>query len=168
MDSNQKAKLERYLRNARKFLWGLLGKVKKGDTYIFLKDQGDTYEWLKEEKHYKFNNGKYDYVINQLLDDSEPDIEKRGKRGIEIIIQDIVIPAVKELYSDEELRALRQCWRSHIAPNNLFIKTYNERYISPFIDVNTQYGHVEGWGEFAGVWFEEIEPIYCQGQGNSI
>jgi hypothetical protein len=28
-----------------------------------------------------------------------------------------------------------------------------------FVEVNSQYNYVHGWTVFAGLWFEEIEPL---------
>ena len=39
------------------------------------------------------------------------------------------------------------------------LRQLNMKDMSPFVDMNTQFNYVEGWGEFAGVWFEEIEQL---------
>lgn len=138
MDIQQKAKLERYLRNSSRFLWGLgVGK------------QTVTYSWL-EGKGYRFDKGPYRKVTDQLLKDP----------GIEKIIIDLVIPRVKEMYSISILEALRRHWYDGLLPDISFIKINRIAVPFPFLEVNIQYDYVERWGEFAGIWFEEIEPYF--------
>ena len=138
MDTQQKAKLERYLRNSSRFLWGLgVGK------------QDVTYSWL-EGKGYRFNRGPYSKVTDQLLKDP----------GIEKIIIGLVIPRVKEMYSISILEALHQHWYAGLLPDISFVKTNRVAVPFPFLEINIQYDYVERWGEFAGIWFEEIEPDF--------
>lgn len=139
MDANQNAKLERYLRNAREFLWGLIpGKQK------------EIYAWLRE-RGFEFENGTYTYVTDQLLKNP----------GIERILQDLVIPMVKARFTDEALEYLRSCWRVGATPDMSLLKLYNinQKNAYPFLEINLQYNYVERWGEFAGLWFEEIKPL---------
>lgn len=143
MNAKQKAKLERYLRNASRFLWGL-GRG----------NQKETYDWLEEEgrkKRFEFERGTYRYVTDQLL----------RKPGIERILNDLIIPRVKERFTDKALEYLRSCWQMGTIPDMSFLKLYNisEKNVYPFLEINLQYNYVERWGEFAGVWFEEIEPL---------
>lgn len=137
MDAKQKAKLERYFKNSSKFIWGL-GRG----------NQKETYRWLRN-KGYEFYNGSYDYVTNQLLENP----------GIEKILIDLVIPRVNEIFSAQAIEALHQCWNAGMRPNMSFLKTYNIGDVNPFLEVNMQFNYVERWGEFAGLWFEEIEPL---------
>ena len=44
-------------------------------------------------------------------------------------------------------------------PDMSFVTTFNIRDPYPFLEINTQFNYVKKWGEFAGVWFEEIEPV---------
>lgn len=137
MDANQKSKLERYFRNSSRFLWGL-GSGNQKETYRWLRGQG-----------YEFDNGPYAHVTNQLLENP----------GIEKILKDLVIPRVKEMFSAEAIEALHQCWNTGMLPNMSFLRTYNIRDAFPFLEINTQFNYVERWGEFAGIWFEEIQAF---------
>ena len=146
MDTQQKDKLARYLKNATKFFWGL-GGGKKDENYKWIRGHG-----------FEFKDRSYNDVTNQLL----------ANYGIERIIEGIVIPRVKELYGNDLLEVLHQCWKVGLRPNISSLVPNKYGYSSPLLVVNIQNGYVEGWSEFAGVWFEEIEPIFCQGRGNSI
>ncbi len=140
MNSNQKGKLERYFKNSRRFLWRLgRGNQKK------------TYGWLWG-KGVEFENGPYAHVTGQLL----------NKYGIESLIDTLIAPRVKELFTPSALDFLRSCWYTGMVPDPSFMSTYNISDPSPFLDVNYQYKFVEGWGEFAGIWFEEIEPALSE------
>jgi hypothetical protein len=138
MDENQKQKLERYLKNSARFLWGL------GPG-----NQKENYKWLRQ-RGFEFNDGTYDHVTNQLLDNYE----------IEQIIKRIVIPRVKdELYTHKALDFLRESWRAGSKPDMSFLNHYSIQPPTPFLEVNTQFNFVERWGDLAGVWFEEIETV---------
>ena len=141
MDAKQKSKLERYLRNARKFLWGL-GYPK----------QGTTYDWLKL-KGFDFEPGSYRYVTHQLLE----------KPGIERLLKVFIIPRVKELFGEETIDFLRTCWQGGTLPDisswKSFEKKYEIRSAYPFLEVNSQFNYVVRWEELAGLWFEEIEEL---------
>lgn len=140
MDPKKKAKLERYLKNASRFLWGLSPG-----------NQKETYEWLSKRKRLVFEKGTYTYVTDQLL--REP--------GIERLLKELIIPRVKEQFTDKALEYLRSCWQAGTTPDMSFLKLYgiNEKNAHPFLEINLQYNYVERWGEFAGVWFEEIEEL---------
>ncbi|MCL0075394.1 hypothetical protein M1O17_00700 [Dehalococcoidia bacterium] len=135
MDENRKHKLERYLKNSCRFLWGL------GPG-----NQSATYGWLRE-KGFNFNAGSYDHVTNQLLENY----------GIEQIIKRIVIPTVKELFPQKGIDFLRESWRAGSRPDASFLRLYGIGKPAPFLEVSPQFHHVERWGELAGIWFEEIE-----------
>ena len=138
MDDEQKAKIERYLKNASCFLWGLFPGRK----------QAEVYSWLRY-KGYEFDKGSYNHVTSQLLE----------KYGIERILKDLIIPEVAERYSPKAMDVLRDGWYMGMHPEWPFLKTYNIRDPYPFLEVNTQFNYIERWGEFAGIWFEEIEKI---------
>ncbi len=143
LEAHQKEKLERYLRNANKFLWGLSRRDQKG-----------TYEWLQKthKPKYEFNKGQYQYVIDQLI----------KRYGVEKIIEEVIVPRVEDLFNPSVLSFLRNRWQEGLVPTLNEIKQFN--FIAsdwrPFLEVNgqLQYEYVESWGQFAGVWFEEIEP----------
>ena len=137
MDARQKGKLERYFKNSSRFLWGL-GRG----------NQKETYQWLKSEG-FVFDNGSYAYVTAQLVENP----------GIERILQNLIIPRTKELFSDKAIEFLRTCWQAGTVPNMSFLKLYSIKDAYPFLEVNSQFNYVERWGEFAGIWFEEIEEL---------
>lgn len=149
MDDRQKAKLERYFRNSSRFLWGLVPPDRR--------NQKESYAWLRGKGCRNFKEGRYRYVIAQLLDDP----------GIERLLTDVVIPRVRdELFTAEFLKYLRQRWNEGHPPEMSDLHEYGVKVekpkdalpLVPFLEVNTQYSYVERWGEFAGLWFEEIEP----------
>jgi hypothetical protein len=135
MDEKQKGRLERYLKNSARFLWGL------GPG-----NQNENYKWLRS-RGFEFQDGNYGHVTNQLLE----------SYGIEQIIKRIVILRVKELFPQKAIDFLRESWQAGARPDISFLRFYNIDKPTPFLEVNTQLNYVERWGELAGVWFEEIE-----------
>ena len=144
MDTKQKHKLERYFMNSSRFLWGL------GTG-----NQKETYQWLRG-KGFVFDNGSYGHVTRQLLDNP----------GIDTILKDLIIPRVKQLFTNKAIEFLRSCWQAGTRPDMSFLKMHNIKDASPFLEVNPQFNYVERWREFAGVWFEEIEEIANQHANN--
>jgi hypothetical protein len=137
MDAKRRGKLERYFKNSSRFLWGL------GPG-----NQKETYQWLRG-KGFVFDSGSYAHVTDQLLE----------KPGIETMLKDLVVPRVKELFTDKAIDFLRSCWQAGTTPAMSFLKLYNIKNASPFLEINSQFNYVERWGEFAGLWFEEIEGL---------
>lgn len=137
MDELQKGKLARYFRNSRRFLWGL------GPG-----NQDENYRWL-EKKGLLFSRGTYARVTEQLLENP----------GIEALLRTLIAPRVKEMFTDTALGYLKLCWQAGTTPDLVLLKQYNVSTTAPFLDYNSQFKYVEGWGEFAGLWFEEIEGL---------
>lgn len=137
MDAAKREKLERYVKNSERFLWGL------GPG-----NQQENYRWL-ERKGLTFSKGAYAQVTEQLLQNP----------GIEGLLQKVVIPRVKEIFTDAAIDYLRECWRAGTRPDMTLLKHYNVKDPRPFLEFNTQFNYVERWGDFAGVWFEEIEEL---------
>lgn len=147
MDDKQKGRIERYLLNADRFMWGLPPG-----------NQKETYSWL-ERKGFRFTRARYGLVAQQLLRDP----------GLEELLTRLIIPAVREQFPNETLNTLRKFWllgelpdlkpvsqmkvegRGYAGPDQAF-------HWRPFIEISTQFHYVERWGELAGIWFEEIEP----------
>lgn len=140
MYNDRKSKLERYFKNASRFLWGL------GPG-----NQKETYAWLRN-KGFDFTQGPYAKVAEQLIQSP----------GIESIIRKLIIPRVKERFSDKAIEFLRNCWHAGTLPDVSLLKQYNIRDVYPFLEINTQFDYVERWGEFAGFWFEEIESVFAK------
>ena len=144
MDARQRGKLERYFKNASRFLWGL------GD-----KNQKDTYRWLKTygRQHlgldFDFKEAPFREVIAQLLQNP----------GIERLLKDLVVPRVRELFGDQALEFLNVSWWAGTLPDISYLKHYNIdiKAPNPFLDTNKWHKYVERWGDFAGIWFEELE-----------
>ena len=138
MDAKKREKLERYFKNSRRFLWGLGAG-----------NQDETYKWL-EKKGLIFSKGaSYTRVGEQLLESP----------GIEALLRNIIIPGVKEKFNDKALEYLRACWHAGTTPDIALREQYNIESAFPFLEINRQFNYVEGWGEFAGLWFEEIEEL---------
>ena len=147
MDDKQKGKIERYLLNADRFMWGL------GPN-----NQKENYTWLKH-KGFQFTRASYGLVIQQLLRDP----------GLEDILTRLIIPIVREQFPHETLDTLRKLWFLGELPD---LKRVNELKVEgkgnagsdrafhwrPFLEIHTQFHYTERWGELAGIWFEEIEP----------
>jgi len=146
MDAKQKGKLERHFKNASRFLWGL-GKENQKETYRWLKGYGK--QQLGPE--FDFKESPYREVIAQLLQDP----------GIERLLRDLVVPRVRELFSEQALEFLRVSWNAGTLPDISYLKHYNINLedAAPFLEVNKWYKYVERWGDFAGIWFEEMEDI---------
>lgn len=155
MDTKQKNKLERYLRNANRFIWGL-----------GIKDQQKTYEWLAVEGF--TDNGEtfkhsYKYTTEILIKDY----------GIESIMQNIIKQRVDEMFGAKLIKFLRERWEKGDCPSVKDLMTNGfghilrepkntQEYVDvdpePFLLYNRQFKFISGWGELAGVWFEEMEP----------
>jgi len=144
MDAKQKGKLERYFKNASRFLWGISNGNQK-ETYRWLKSYGKQH--LGTE--FEFKEGPYKEVIAQMLQDP----------GIERILKDLIVPRVKELYSEQALEFLHVSWIAGTLPDISYLKHYNinTEDPNPFLEVNKWYKYVERWSDFAGIWFEEMD-----------
>ena len=93
----------------------------------------------------------YRDVITQLL--QNPRIEK--------VLQHLIVPRVRELFSDRALEFLQVSWNAGTIPDISYLKAYNINIedASPFLEVNKWYKYVERWGDFAGIWFEEMDGV---------
>ncbi len=147
MDVIQKGRIERYMLNAQRFLWGLL-----------IGNQREIYSLL-ESKGFIFSRGKYSIVLHQLI----------RSPGIEDLLNNLIVKNVKETYPEKTLYELRKLWNIGEKPTinqltGLQLKNtkdsgkHRANVWRPFVEINTQFEFVERWGELAGVWFEEIEP----------
>jgi hypothetical protein len=146
MDANQKVKLERYFKNASRFLWGL-GNGNQKETYLWLKRYGKQ----RLGPEFDFKEGPYREVIEQLLKNP----------GIERLLKDFVVPRVRELFGDRALEFLEVSWNAGTLPDISYLKHYNinTEDANPFLEINKWYKYVERWGDFAGIWFEEIGDV---------
>ena len=152
MDTKLKTKLERYLKNASRFLWGLSRENQK-KTYPWLISKGKK-AWGPQ---FDFKYGPYAEVVDQVL----------VNPGIEKLLTDLVAPIItKELFAEKALDFLRDCWNNGKQPSIDDLKKYNIHDPYPFCEINTQFNYVERWGDFAGVWFEEIEPWFKEEKEN--
>jgi hypothetical protein len=163
----QAEKLKRYLINADPFLWGILEKKNKKERLQELKKLG----FLKS--YSEGSNATYSKVNQDLL----------VELGIEGILESIVITRVSASFAPEDLRYFRRCWEQGQIPDMKYLRehrlyrrhpfsgheVYGKRdeppvvgYKDPahiFVQIDTQHYFVERWTVFAGLWFEEIEPL---------
>jgi hypothetical protein len=116
-------------------------------------NQNYTYSWLRRKgkklwgRGFDFKDGSYHDVKEQLLQNP----------GIGRLLKELIAPMVKGRFSDKAMEFLQLSWNAGTLPSISYLKQYNiDPY--PFVEINKQYNYVERWGEFAGVWFEEIEP----------
>ena len=153
MDDKQKGRIERYLLNASRFMWGL------GPG-----NQQENYKWL-EGQGFRFTRARYGLVTQQLI----------RHPGIEELLTRLIIPTVKEKFPDSTLNELRKFWYIGELPDlrkdvdRLEVRGKGvpgpDRafHWRPFLEISTQFHYIERWGELAGIWFEEIEP-YASGR----
>jgi hypothetical protein len=160
----QAEKLKRYLINADPFLWNVLdannkkGRIKELKTLGFLNGYSES------------ANPLYSKVYQDLL----------AEIGIDGILEKIVVPAVLRRLGKEVLHDFRLKWEQGQTPAKEYLKARKlyrdhrfggldrweeKRLLAPkesafiFVEINTQYDYVERWTVFAGLWFEEIEPL---------
>jgi len=169
ISKEQAEKLKRYFVNADPFLWGVLGaKNKKGSLTELtseLKKSGFSHSYSER------GNPTYAKVNQDLL----------VELGIDGILEHIVVPRVINGFAPDVLRYLRRCWDQGQTPNlkdliehelykehileevQLYDKgPYLIRHKHPaelFLQIDNQHKFVECWTVFAGLWFEEIEPL---------
>ncbi len=181
MDQRQREKLERYMRNAERFMWGVIPGNKRAvftQLQTLLKELGQDSAAVSEHQ-----KDTYAMVTESLL----------AKLGIERVVTEIVAREVKRQFEHRPgaMDFLRAHWltgtlprwqtlQSLRAPRRVkqrFLdavepkKDTREIYrptsdiLDAFVEVNTQYNYVHGWTVFAGLWFEEIEPLLKEGVG---
>ncbi len=147
MDYNQKGRIERYLLNTNRFMWGLA----PGNQKV-------NYAWLEKEG-FKFTRARYGLVIQQLI----------RYPGIEELLNKLVVPSIMKRFPELTINALREHWYRGEWPDLSTLKGLEvngkgdpgvDRFFHwrPLVEISTQFHYVERWGEFAGIWFEEIEP----------
>ena len=157
-------KLRRYFINADPFLWGVLEARNKKER-------------LKEIKNLGFLSG---YSEGTNLTYSRMNQDLLIELGIEGILERIVVPQVRKRFDEEVLSVLRRHWEQGSTPDMKYLeeKTLyrsrrfvwkeeleDKRLLLPkepahiFVQVHPQHEYVERWTVFAGLWFEEIEPL---------
>jgi hypothetical protein len=172
LSKDTQEKLKRYFLNASPFLWGLLKATRKKDRVSELKALG----FLRQSP--TGPNQVYDRINQELL----------IIPGIEGILEQIVAPRVWASFPPEILRYFRRCWEQGQTPPISYLKEQRlyrrhplgnevyegwpirppEGYRDPafiFFGINTQYNFIERWTVFAGLWFEEIEPLLGTANG---
>ena len=171
LTKEQSSKLARYFLNADPFLWGtLLAKNKKGRLKE-LQQMGFLSIYSKG------SNPVYAKINRDLL----------VEIGIAGILEKIVVPRIQSSFNQEVLRYFRDCWEQGQSPDLDYLiknKLYRKQtfisvtkpevydgfgqeppvvgYKDPafiFVQIETQHNFVERWTVFAGLWFEEIEPL---------
>ena len=147
------------------FLWGVLetknkkGRLKEIKKLGFLKSYSEG------------SNPTYSKVNQDLL----------VELGIEGILAHLVVPRVTEVFVPDVLYYFRRCWEQGQTPDMKYLKEHklyhrhvfaNDNYYEGrrmvghkdpahiFFQIDTQHEFVERWTVFAGLWFEEIEPLH--------
>ena len=160
-------KLRRYLINADPFLWGVLDSKNKKGRIQELKSMGYL-------THYP---EKFNYNYSKINQDLLVEV------GVEGILENIIIPKVRALFTPEVLEYFRRCWEQGQTPHvkylreqGLYKRRIGEReiyedsfryeqpsgYKAPpfiFLQIHSQQNFVERWTVFGGLWFEDIEPL---------
>jgi hypothetical protein len=164
-------KLSKYFINADPFLWGVLEAKNKKSRLKELRNMGFLATYSEG------TNPVYSKINKDLL----------VELGITGIFQKIVVPRIQQGFNQEVLRYFRDCWDQGQNPDINYLnkkKLYRNRtfitmttkevydgwgppspvvgYKDPafiFVQIDTQHNFVERWTVFAGLWFEEIEPL---------
>ncbi|HEY94491.1 MAG TPA: hypothetical protein G4O15_06085 [Dehalococcoidia bacterium] len=160
-------KLRRYLINADPFLWGVLDSKNKKGRIQELKSMGYL-------THYP---EKFNYNYSKINQDLLVEV------GVEGILENIIIPKVRALFTPEVLEYFRRCWEQGQTPHVKYLREqglykrrigereiYEDsfRYEQPsgykdppfiFLQIHSQQNFVERWTVFGGLWFEDIEPL---------
>ena len=171
-----KEKLKRYLINADPFLWNVLENKNKRGRLRELKELGFLTNYADG------SNATYSKINQDLL----------VELGVEGVLERIVVPKVKALFKPDMLEYFRRCWEQGQIPDFKYLKK-NKLYLrgsftavaevydswSPyppvvgykdpafvFVQIDTQHNFVERWTVFAGLWFEEIEPLFGSVKGS--
>jgi hypothetical protein len=167
----QAGKLGRYFINADPFIWGVLQAKNKKGRLKELREMGFLAIYSEG------SNPIYSKINKDLL----------VELGIAGILEKIVVPRIQSSFSQETLRYFRDCWEqgqtpdlNYLVKNKLYRKktlislttpeVYDSWDASPpiagykdpafiFVQIETQHNFVERWTVFAGLWFEEIEPL---------
>jgi hypothetical protein len=170
----QSSKLGRYLVNADPFLWGVLKEKNKKGRLRELKEMGFLAAYTEG------SNPIYGKINRDLL----------VELGIAGILEKIVVPRILNGFRPEMLRYFRDCWEQGQTPDldylvenklyrrrGFFTVTSREVYdgsgsdlpvagykdsASVFVQIQSQFNFVERWTVFAGLWFEEIEPLLTE------
>lgn len=164
---DQAEKVKRYFINAEPFLWGVLEARNKKNRLKEIKALGFLSAYSEG------GNPTYSRMNQDLL----------VELGIEGILERIVVPQVRNRFDLEILRSLRRYWEQGYTPDRKYLeekKLYRRRRIvwreewedkrplipkDPahiFVQIHAQHEFVERWTVFAGIWFEEIEPMLTQ------
>ncbi len=164
----QAEKLKRYFINADPFLWGVLEAKNKKGRLQELRKLGFLMGYSEG------SNATYSKVNQDLL----------VELGIDGILERIVVPKVTNGFDTEVLRYFRRCWEQGQTPDLKYLKEHRlyrtHRFAADdvydgwrearvvghkdpahvFVQIDTQHDFVERWTAFAGLWFEEIEPLF--------
>lgn len=169
MNKETKEKMRRYFINSDPFLWNVLKNRNKKGRLSELKEMG----FLKN--YSEGSNFTYGKINQDLL----------VELGIEGILKRIVIKRVKDLFKSDILQYFRRCWEQGQTPTLDYLKRqrlYRKHHLTNdatleegwakfrvsgykepafvFFQIDTRYDFVERWTVFAGLWFEEIEPLF--------
>lgn len=166
----QAEKLKRYFINADPFLWGVLEAKNKRGRLKELKEQGFL------QNYSEGSNATYGRINQDLM----------VELGIEGILERIVVRRVTRAFPHDVLGYFRRCWEQGQNPDMKYLverRLYRKHIFTDgnvferrgpivgnrivghkdpaqlFVQIDTQHNFVERWAVFAGLWFEEIEPL---------
>jgi hypothetical protein len=160
----QSETLRRYVINADPFLWGVLDVSNKKGRLKELRGLGFLGPYSEG------TNPTYNKVNQDLL----------AELGIGGIVEQIVVPKVFKRLGREVLLDFRLRGDQGQTPSKDYLKEkglyraprfgglerWEEKRVvgqkEPafiFVEINTQFDYVERWTVFAGLWFEQIEPL---------
>jgi len=176
ISKEQADKLRRYFINADPFLWGVLEAKSKPETKKKLdaNKKGRLRKLQEAGFLHSYSEGTsatYSKINQDLL----------VELGMDGILERIVIPRVTEAFASDILVYFRRCWDQGQTPDIKYLKQHGlyqthrlaEVELYPggpvllrrkgpaqlFVHIDTQHEFVERWTVFAGLWFEEIEPL---------
>ena len=163
MPKEQAEKLKRYFINADPFLWGVLeaknkrGRLKELNKMGFLQSYSEG------------SNATYSKINQDLL----------VELGIDGIMERVIIPRVTNAFPPDVLSYFQRGWDLGQNPDIRYLTGHNlyQRvgrvfrvvgHRDParlFLQIDRQHNFVERWTVFAGLWFEEIEPLLISARG---
>ena len=165
----QGERLKRYFINADPFLWGVLESKNKKGRLQELRGLGYL------QSYSEGSNATYSKINQDLL----------VELGIEGIVESIVVPKITKSFAPDVLSYFQRCWDQGQTPDMNYLtdrRLYRKRRVTLtddkvmdwrrfrivgtrdpaqlFVQIDTQHNFVERWTVFAGLWFEEIKPLF--------
>lgn len=134
MDHATSSKLTRYLLISHSFLWG-----------ITRENQTSTYSRLRRAYGLKFDDGSYSDATRRLVD----------VYGIDRLLE-VASEEVQRHFSDKFIESMRGHWMRRERPTLETIDSLGVSDSVPLVETDALRTYAERWGEFAGIYFEEM------------